>query len=328
MTSIFRNSLSSHVHSVCSVAIWLAASAVVFGQPTASFMLTGEVRSRGSFLWNEQTVVLESAAGGAYAARTFLRPDGSFEIRDVPGGTYQISVKDGRGDVIWHELVPIGPGGTPLVIHLDDEVRTTERAETVSVGRLRQKPSRAALRELHLADKASREAKPLESIAHLRKAVELAPEMQDARNNLGAKYLQFGDYSSALRELETAVKLDSEAPIPHVNLALALLAVNRENDAENQARIALRRDPLSAQGNFAMGVSLDRQGKSGEALRYLEKASARVPQALLIQARILVERVETKQAAAKLREYLAKPGVSKRVETARWLQTLVDAETR
>ena len=49
--------------------------------------------------------------------------------------------------------------------------------------------------------------------------------------------------------------------------------------------------------------------------------------ALLIQARILVERAETTQAAARLREYLAKPGVSKRVEAARWLQMLLDAET-
>jgi tetratricopeptide (TPR) repeat protein len=260
--------------------------------------------------------------------RAHIHLDGSFEIRDVPSGTYQVSVENSRGEVIWHDLVPVAPGVTPLIIELDHGVREQTRTGTVSITRLRQKPTPAAVHELRLGEKASGQRRLRESIEHLQRAVQLAPEMQDARNNLGAKYLQSGDYEAARRELEAAVELDPEASIPHANLALAMLALSRPGEAESEARLALRRDPLSAAANFAAGAALNQQGKSDEALRFLERASEQVPPALLIEARILLARSQTSEAVAKLRSYLSRPGVSQRVEVTGWLDALSARGTR
>src|SRR5262249_31531089 len=152
-----------------------------------------------------------------------------------------------------------------------------------------------------------------DSIAHLRRAIELAPGMQEARNNLGATYLRAREFEAAQEELVAAVNLDPDAPLPHVNLALTFLALNRTSEAEHQARLALQRDPLSPSASFAAGAALERLGRQSEALPYLERAAGQVPQALLIEARILVANSQISQATEKLVEYLARPGVPERV---------------
>jgi tetratricopeptide (TPR) repeat protein len=119
-----------------------------------------------------------------------------------------------------------------------------------------------------------------------------------------------------------AVSLDREAPVPHINLALVLLALDRAGEAEVEARLALRRDPLSPGANYAAGAALDRQGRADEAISFLRRAEEKVPQALLIEARILTFRHDSTGAAAKLRLYLSQPDVSQRSEVERWLEAL------
>src|ERR1039458_6161659 len=328
MTSILRNNLCFRFGSACAAAVWLTAGALAFAQHGSPSIIMGEVRIGGAFFSGELTIDVEAITGGRLVTRAYIHPDGSFEIRDVPSGTYQVSVENSRGEVIWHDLVPVAPGVTPLIIELDRGVREHARTGTVSIAGFRQNPPPAAVHELRLAEKASGQHRLRESIEHLQRAVQLAPEMQDARNNLGAKYLQSGDYEASQRELEAAVELDPEASIPHANLALAMLALSRPGEAESEARLALRRDPLSGAANFAAGAALNQQGKSDEALRFLERASEQVPQALLVEARILLARSQTSEAVAKLRSYLSRPGVSQRVEVTGWLDALSARGTR
>ena len=130
-------------------------------------------------------------------------------------------------------------------------------------------------------------------------------------------------------ELETAVALDPDAPIPHANLALALLALGRPGEAVAEARKALRRDPLSPAANYAAGAALERQATSTEeAVRFLDRAAEQIPQALLIEARILQARSRTAEAAGKLRSYLARRGISQRTQVAKWLETMTAASAK
>ena len=302
--------------------------AIALAQPEPESKLMGEVHSKGPIAWQGQTIFVESAIGSGLKERASIQPDGSFDVRNVPAGTYRVSIRDSQGGLIWQSLIPVTPGGPPLIIELDDDRRTSTNAETVSLARLRRKPSSAALRELRLAEKASSQNKIAEAISHLRRAVELAPDLQEARCNLGAKYLRTGDNEAAVRELEAAVALDPDTPAPQVNLALALLALDRKKEAEEHARAALRRDPLSAGANYVMGVVLSTQNKTGESLRYLDRASKRVPQALLIEARILLASSERAPAISKLREYISRPGVARRDEVQKWLNTILAENNR
>ena len=267
-------------------------------------------------------MLLEPVTGDGPPYRAFIHTDGSFEIHNVPGGTYRASLTDGIGNILWRELVPVSPGSPPLQIELEENSHKNGRPETVSVTRLQRKLPTEAVRELRLAEAASGRNQISDSISHLKRAIQLAPQMQDARNNLGATYLRAGDFEIARTELEAAVNLDPDTPVPHVNLALALLALNRMSEAEQHARFALRRDPVSPSANFAAGAALERLGRSDEAMAYLERASGQVPQALLIEARILLANAKTTLAMAKLREYIDRPGVTQRTEATAWLDQL------
>jgi len=302
--------------------MWFVSAAFGLAQPGPSCTLSGRIQTPASAVWTGQTLVVEPLSTDGFAIRSSIRPDGSFEARDISYGTHWVSIVDTDGAILWRDLVSISPAAGPLIVQLDEPQRKMDRTGTVSVSRLRRKPPAAAVRELHLAEKAGADSDLSESIAHLRRAIELAPEMQDARNNLGAKYLHLGDYESARKELEAAVNLDPDTPTPHINLALALLALNRNAEAEQHALLAVRRDPLSGGANFAAGMALDRLGRSDDALPYLDRASAQVPQALLIQARILLAHSEAARAARKLEEYVSRPGVSERTDVKRWLDEL------
>jgi len=325
MTNFFREFPIHSVVFLCSPTLWLCAGSMAMSQPGPAFLISGEVRTNTAGSWNDSTVTVESVPGGTYAARSFLRPDGSFELNGTPPGMYLVSLRDARGDVIWHDVVTIAPGSGRLVIELDDRVQKPTRAETVSIARLVRKYPAAAVRELRLADRASQHNKLEDANAHLRRAIGLAPDMQDAHNNLGVNYLQSGDYEAARRELEAAVRLDPESPVPQLNLSLALLALNRVPEAGDQARAALRRDPLSARANFAMGAVLERLGKGSEALPYLERASMEVPQSLLTEARIFVARSDTTAAISRLREYLSRPRVPQKAEAQQWMDALTSS---
>jgi Tfp pilus assembly protein PilF len=268
---------------------------------------------------------MQSAAGSNYQSRTILHPDGSFELRDLPPGTYQATLTDERGDVLWRDFVMVGPGASRLIIELDERARQNITTDTVSVARLARKYPAAAVRELRLGARALQQNNLADSNAHLRRAIEIAPNMPDARNNLGANFLCSGEFEEARRELQAAVDLDPDSPIPQVNLALALLYLNRSAEAEGHARQALRRDPLSARVNFAMGAVLAGEGKGSEALQYLERASKEVAQSLLLEARILVARSDLPRAISKLQEYLSRSSVPQRQEALRWLKLLTDA---
>jgi tetratricopeptide (TPR) repeat protein len=325
MTAFFRTIPALRSGFTRSLALWLSVGAMAVAQTPRATIVFGEIHSVGARLWSESILSLESAGGGRQESRIFLHPDGSFELRDVPPGAYQATLTDWRGEVVWRDLVTVGSGSSRLVIELDEQVRQKITPDTISVARLARKYPAAAVRELRLGARALQQNNLADSNTHLRRAIEIAPNMQDAHSNLGANYLHSGEYEEARRELQAAVDLDPESPIPQVNLTFALLYLNRIAEAEHHARHALRRDPLSARANFAMGAVLEREGKGTEALRYLERASKDEAQSLLIEARILIARSDAPGGISKLREYLSRPAVLQRQEAQRWLKLLTAA---
>lgn len=331
MTSFFpRNHLRRTLRlSGIVAATWMLAGAAAQDQRVPAMAVVGELRSRNATFWGDLIIQLDPVIGGSFVGRADVRPDGSFQFRDIPPGTYQISIRDYRGNVIWSDLTAVMAGRGPLAIEVDSRPLETSRASTVSIARLRQKPSPAALREMRLAQKALDQRAFEDSIGHLRRVIELAPDLADAHNDLGAAYLRSESFELARHELETAVALDPDAPIPHANLALALLALGRPGEAEDEARKALRRDPLSPAANYAAGAALELKANSAEeAVRFLDRAAERIPQALLMEARILQARSRTAEAAEKLRSYLARRGVSQRSQVAKWLETMTAASAK
>lgn len=98
MTSFSRSHQRQALRLIGIVtATWMLAGAAAQDQRVSTTTLVGELRSGNATLWGGLTVQLEPVIGGSFVVRADVRPDGVFEFRDIPGGTYQASVLDDRG---------------------------------------------------------------------------------------------------------------------------------------------------------------------------------------------------------------------------------------
>jgi tetratricopeptide (TPR) repeat protein len=156
---------------------------------------------------------------------------------------------------------------------------------TISVARLKHHVSSKARREFVRADDEMRKKHLDASIEHLNKAIEIDPAYIEAHNNLGARYIQAGDYDRAIAHLRTASRLDPASIFAVTNLGMALWLAGHCGEAEQAARDAVRLAPSFLRAQYLLGVVLAAEGVP-EALEHLEKSSKEIPSARLLAAGI------------------------------------------
>jgi tetratricopeptide (TPR) repeat protein len=173
----------------------------------------------------------------------------------------------------------------------------TLELETLSSGKKAEKelktgPKGVDVRQLQarIPDKARREfdsaledlagGKNKAALAHLEKAVKLAPEYYEALNKLGLEYLRSGRFHEAEAILERACAINPNDPLPLLNLgishfkegeALAPAAAGKADggsrpDEESYRKAvevlekALSLDPRSTDASFHLGLALYKTG--------------------------------------------------------------------
>lgn len=93
----------------------------------------------------------------------------------------------------------------------------------------------------------------------------------------GVARLRLNRAEEGVKDLERAVSLDSKSADAHAALAYGLWAVNRLDEAMQEAQAALRIDPTHGSANFYAGrILLATGGNATEAISYLEKAAERI----------------------------------------------------
>jgi len=121
---------------------------------------------------------------------------------------------------------------------------------------------------------------------HFQNSTRLRPDLGETHNNLGTTlsaraqmFAQRGDQGAAKREMDAAIEQFAEAcrvtphvPAIHVNLANALAAAGRFNEAADKYKELLNKEP----GNPALmnnyGVALYKQGKKEESIVQFKRA--------------------------------------------------------
>jgi tetratricopeptide (TPR) repeat protein len=115
------------------------------------------------------------------------------------------------------------------------------------------------------------------AIRRFQQAIELAPAMARAYDNLGLCYYYQNQNDLAVQNYRKAIELDrnSEHPSawPYLNLAITLQFQNDLPGAESNLREALRFDPSFAQAHFQLGLVLEDLGRLEEAARELRDAA-------------------------------------------------------
>ena len=127
------------------------------------------------------------------------------------------------------------------------------------------------------ASQALDERRWADAVAHLRKAIALAPDNAFTRLNLGTALYMTGDAAGALAELRAAVRLSPGLARAHY--VLGVVAAAQGQDAESIAAFtrAVGADPAYAEARLALADALRRTGRVPESLPHYTAAMTAAP---------------------------------------------------
>ncbi|MEZ4722730.1 MAG: tetratricopeptide repeat protein, partial [Flavobacteriales bacterium] len=112
---------------------------------------------------------------------------------------------------------------------------------------------------------------------HLRRAIEIWPDYQDAYNNLGISYMNAGDYGNARATfLELIEKFPRYVKVRY-NIAMTCTQMQRFDEAELHFEAFLNANPKSNEALFYCAEAEGYQQKLGEAIEHLNKLVALEP---------------------------------------------------
>ncbi len=191
---------------------------------------------------------------GRFVKDTTLALDGKFHIAKIPEGQYFISVRMGRGRE-WRQSLSVAPA------FADKKKRVTFKID-VAKATIQQQAYKANVAALLVPEKARSELrKSIEAKGdlekaqrHLERAIEIAPNFEEALNNLATIYYRKRDYAKAKELLERALRANPDSFVAHVNLGGALMGLGDFNRAviENTKAVALRPSDSLAQAQLGL----------------------------------------------------------------------------
>lgn len=147
------------------------------------------------------------------------------------------------------------------------------------------------------------------AILQFQKAIQLAPDMGQAYNNLGLCYYRQRQNHLAVVNYQKAIDLNLKSghpdAWPYLNLAITEGALDQRHEAEAHLREAIRLDPNLAPAHFQLGNILEDAGRTKDAISEFNAA-----------ARLDTNYAEPHYALARIYKKLGDAAASKReVET-------------
>ncbi len=114
------------------------------------------------------------------------------------------------------------------------------------------------------------------AIAYFQKAIALDPGMARAYDNLGLCYFYQNQNTLALDSYAKAIQLEKgsahPSAWPHLNMAITLRFLGRNEEAEKELREAARLDPAMAQVQYELGAVLEAEDHTDGAIAALTEA--------------------------------------------------------
>ncbi len=245
-----------------------------------------------------------------FSAQTQAGRDGRFTFKNLPEGTYNLIVEIPTAGGM-RKTVEVGPSfadekGRIFLTVKFDGTQLAEGEQLVSAVEL--SIPMEAREEYNKADDSLARKNIDEAIAHLKKAIEIAPQYAAAWNFLGTIAYQSRQYQQAEQYFREALKRDPEAYSPLVNLGGALLSEAKieESLPVNERAAKLRpKDPLA---HAQLGQSYYFLGRLDEAERHLKQAKEldpshfSYPQVILVE--IYARKNRLQDAIAEIEEFL------------------------
>ena len=294
--------------------------------------ISGTVLSQGDNRTLSQVAVrLKSHSAGVFHS-ILTDYDGHFEVAGLPPGSYEINVEESGYDTVRTKAQLEGPS-LKLVLYLTPAKWSPARQNEYTVSVRDLKIPDKAREEYQKGMERLAKDDYTGSVNHFAKAIKIFPEYYEALSQLGIAEIRLGSREEARKAFQAAIdlskgrhaaaqfglgyllylegkadeaeailrrglELDGNAPDGHVILGLALLRLNRLDEAERSARAALLRKPGFAEAYLVLADVYARRRNYQEQVQDLETylrleprgpASARAHQAREVALKMLGE---------------------------------------
>ncbi len=118
-----------------------------------------------------------------------------------------------------------------------------------------------------------------DAVREYQTAIKLQPDLFMPHYNLGVAYRKQGRLDDAVREFQTAIKLKPDAADAHSNLGVAYQEQGRLDDAIGEFQIAIKLKPDHDSAHLNLGVAYQEQGRLDDAVKEYQTAIKLKPDA-------------------------------------------------
>ena len=214
---------------------------------------------------------------GRFVEQTYFGPDGRRPTK-IPDGQYVVTVRIGRIREI-RQTISVFP-------EFADKKRRVSFKLHVEKAIVQQSAQKANVAALLVPNKARMELRKsfeakgdLEKAQqHLEAALKIAPNFEEALNNLGTIYYRKHDFVAANRSsFERALKTNPDSFVGRVNLGGALLGLGQFDRALAENSKAAAQRPTDSLAQAQLGLSFFYLRRLDEALPHLEQAKQTDP---------------------------------------------------
>jgi len=274
------------------------ANATTFGS------VTGTVTTLDDRTLRDAHVELRNIMTGAMLTSTTAAPDGSFQIYNIPPGTYEVSASSGTHEA--REQIEIR--STPVSVRLQLATESHELpASTISVSQINV-PDKAR-HEYARAEEAYGKNKLPEAREHLERALAKAPRFAEALTLRGILELNQGKLQEALSDLQQAVAADPGYARAYIAQGAALNLAEKFDDAIRSLQSGAALAPDSWQAYFELSKAMLAKDQYEESLKYATKAAdlmSDFPQIGMVKAYALFGMHRYQEATSELERFLAR----------------------
>jgi tetratricopeptide (TPR) repeat protein len=233
----------------------------------------------GQILPEARAAISLFGATAPFSASSLSDERGRFQFRQLLPGPYTVAVfVAGRGEA--RQTIEVGPSLSDSKGRVSVTLRFQE-SDFVAEPWMRRRAMVSA-RELAIPDRARQEydkaRKKLArrdvsgAVAHLERAVQIAPQFSAAWNNLGTIAYQTRDFVRAESHFREALQQDPRAFEPLVNLGGVLLTLLKLDEALKFNLYAILSRPHDALANSQLGMTYFALDQLDLARKYLEIA--------------------------------------------------------
>jgi Tfp pilus assembly protein PilF len=265
----------------------------------------------------KSSVLVNLSTRGATINSVYTDNEGNFGFGGLPGNLYHVEINE-QGYLPVHEEVVIDPVTNTmkiLTLYLTPRDVKAKPTDSIKGGNTRLADSaqytkqipKPARKEFEKGVRFDKNGKSDEAIDRYQKAIELAPDFYEARNNLGSDLLAKSRFAEAQEQFQQVIKVNPSDAAAYFNLANLSLLTQQLEKGHQWVEQGLTKQPDSAFGHFLQGSLYARSGRPNEAEVALKRCLELDPimsKAHLALVNLYVQQQRKGEAVSELKAFL------------------------